>query len=133
MADAIPMTTPGEVNASGDYYRNLDLRPKSGAPPPQTKLSGDRLELFYHLLQGSAGTIRHWNNRDERGKVEYLNATPPPERQKGQDVEEYVRVFGGWRNEMLGLFFAEALSPQPNRLVSQAIFDYLFPGKVGKR
>lgn len=131
MSETIPMTTPGEVNASGDYIRNLTF-PVRGASQ-QIDGSRDRMELFFHLLKGSETTIRHWNTRDERSKLEYLNTAVCPERPKTATAEEHAETVTRWRYEMLGILFSESLATPPNRLVAQAAFDALFPGRVGKR
>lgn len=132
MSEIIPTVTPGEVNASGDYIRGLAFPARSAKPAGETG-SRDRMELFFHLLKGSESTIRNWNTRDEAGKLAYLNAATCPERDKNQTIDEYNENVRRWRYEMLGILFSESLASPPNRLVAQAAFDALFPGRVGKR
>lgn len=132
MSETPPTVTPGEVNASGDYIRGLKFIARSAKAEGETG-SRDRMEVFFHLLKGSEATIRNWNTRDETAKLTYLNAAGCPERDKNLSVEEHAELVRRWRYEMLGILFAETLAQPPNRLVAQAAFDSLFPGKVGKR
>lgn len=125
-------TTPGEVNASGDFIRGLKFTPKGGEAVP-AKGGGDRLEMFFHTLKGLEGTIRNWRSRSQADKLTFLNAYERPRPDKNTLPAEALENEKLWRTTMLGILFMELSEPGYDVLVAQAAFDALRPEKVGKR
>lgn len=127
--------TPVVVNASGDYIKNLVLGDARQGPPtaPMFQGSTDRMADFFHALGWAEGSLRQWNLNSPTGKLEILNAYPKPEKGPGMTEEVHRAAVKQWHSYMCGVVFMEALSSTPDRLVAQAAFDYLYPGKVGKR
>jgi hypothetical protein len=123
--------TSNEVNASGDFIRNLKLGQTQS--PVVKQGASDRMAEFFLLLKGSEGTVRNWAPQDQAAKLTYLNAYTPPEREKGISEEEFRDRQKAWVATMMGVIYMEVFSSKPDRLVAQAAFDYLFPGKIGKR
>lgn len=129
------MTEPVSVNASGDYIRNLKLGEQKDPRliQPITLGSTDRMADFFHALAGHEGTLRNWNTETTATKIAQLNVYERPEKGKDLTAEQYNRAFKAWHSFMCGVLFFEARAETPDRLVAQAAFDHLFPGKVGKR
>lgn len=126
---------PVVVNASGDYIRNLQLgdRRPPASPVPIYQGSTDRMADFFHTLMGVEGTLRNWNNDTSAGKIQKLEVFEKPVKTNNITEEDYKRLHKAWHAYQCGVIFMEALAQTPDRLVAQAAFDNLFPGKIGKR
>lgn len=101
--------------------------------PPMVQGSTDRMADFFHSLKGAEGTLRQWNTQDQPTKLAQISNYERPEKTKTTSEEEHRRDFKAWHTFMCGVVFMEALAQTPDRLVAQTAFDWLYPGKVGKR
>ncbi len=120
-----------DLDASGDFIRNLRFTPTGTSKQPP-RGSGDTLEVFFHTLKGSEGTLRAWKTRPQPDKLAFIAAIerPDPKRMSKAEVDDAEKF---WRNTLLGVLFMELSQPGGDPLVAQAALDSLRPEKVGKR
>ena len=109
------------VNASGDYIRGLKFPAKSGAAPQQAG-SRDRMELFFHELQGAVGTLRNWRQMTQKDRLEFV-ASLSKYNLAGDSKEEREASEKFRRSALVGVLFRELYEPGGDILVAQAAFD----------
>lgn len=124
-------TTPGELNASGDFIQSLHFSAaKASNPNPTPALGGDVLEAFYVSLRGAEGTLRNWKSLTQAAKIEFIATIPKPDvNDKTKSPEELKEADTFFRLTMLGIIYREYGRPGGDDLVAKAAFDNLRVGK----
>ena len=109
------------VDASGEYIRGLKFPALSGTGPGVTG-SRDRMEIFFHELQGAVGTLRNWRQMPQKDRLDFVASLSknngPDGTKEEREAQEKFR-----RNALLGVLFRELYEPGGDILVAQAAFD----------